>query len=99
MPFAQIKDLLKRTSAFHKRLEELYRKIEKETHKQAIQYLADYMKGREKILQKELARFSAEKLRTLLADVLDAEMQMKGESANPDAALTHLVTRLSAAAL
>ena len=44
-------------------------------------------------------RFSAPKLRTLLADVLDVEMQLKGESANPDAALTLLVSRLSAAAL
>lgn len=43
------------------------------------------------------SRFSSADLRSLPGVVLDTEMRLKGESSNPDAALAHLVTHLSAA--
>jgi DNA polymerase III delta subunit len=43
------------------------------------------------------SRFSSAELRRLPAVVLETEMRLKGESANPDAALAHLVTWLSVA--
>jgi hypothetical protein len=37
----------------------------------------------------------AGRIETLPRQILEAEMQMKGESSQPDAALTHLVSKLS----
>jgi DNA polymerase III delta subunit len=40
-------------------------------------------------------RMPAGRIETLPRQILEAEMQMKGESSQPDAALTHLVSKLS----
>jgi hypothetical protein len=37
----------------------------------------------------------AGRVETLPRQILEAEMQMKGESSQPDAALTHLVSKLA----
>ena len=60
VPFAQVKDLLKRTAAYHRTVAAYYKKIESHTQKEPVKQITDYLATHERCLSRELQQFARE---------------------------------------
>jgi len=66
MPYKRTKDLLDRARLFHKRLGELYERLETVSKKEQVKMLLDYMSRHEKHLTESLSKYEEEASRRVM---------------------------------
>ncbi|MCX7818399.1 MAG: hypothetical protein N2652_04200 [Kiritimatiellae bacterium] len=66
MPFEQTRDVIERARAFHRQLAERFHRIERQSDRERIQMLMDYLAAHEERMERRLAAFETKSARSLL---------------------------------
>ncbi len=66
MPVEQMRDVIEQARTFHRQLAELFHRIERESDRERIRMLMDYLSSHEERMERRLAAFQTETARKLL---------------------------------
>jgi rubrerythrin len=73
MAFSQVKDLLKRAIEFHALLRDFYLKIEKDSEKDSVKLLVNYLARHEKVLEDLISQITAKQEKQITGEWLKYE--------------------------